>query len=298
MSLQRIAVTTDFSAASRLAFPRAGAVARRFGAELHLVHLAQLPFALTAPWPEVGPYLPVEDTYAEAERRLEELRTSEPAFHDLKTSARVVRGEAIEALREHLATAGIDLVVVASHGRSGLKKLLLGSFAERLLRMSPAPVLVSRTTEPTEGDVSPRRLLVPHDFSPGSRAALAAARDWARAFGARARLVFVAESAASLYGYASHMEGSFAEYQAKVSAEAQARFQRILREEWSGIEAEGIAVCGDPVAEILREAKEGAADLIVLGTHSRSGLERFVLGSVTQKVAQRSPVSVLAVRGQ
>jgi nucleotide-binding universal stress UspA family protein len=297
MSHQHIAVTTDFSAESRLAFPRAAAVARRFGAELELVHLAQMPLILSAPWPEVGPYMPVESTVAEVERRLEELRASEPAFAGLKTATRVVRGEAIEALREHLASAGADLVVVASHGHSGLKKLLLGSFAERLLRVSPAPVLVSRTTEPASGDFSPRRILVPYDFSPCSRAALSLARDWARAFGARARLVFVAEATASLYDYASNMQGSFAEYLGKVRTEALSRLGRLIREEWSGIEAEGVALSGDPVAEILREAQEGAADLIVLGTHSRSGLERFFLGSVTQKLAQRSPVSVLAVRG-
>jgi nucleotide-binding universal stress UspA family protein len=206
---------------------------------------------------------------------------------------------------------------MASHGYSGVKRFFVGSFAEQMLRFASCPVLVFRGGRApgagagagvgavTRAGASGRkgsqgfileRLLVAHDFSVCSRPAMLLARDWAKVFGATMRLHFVVEHYASLYDYAAHMEGSFKEYLEKVRQEALARFRHLLRDEWKDIPAEAVATTGDPVEEILREAKEFKADLIVVGTHTRSGLERFFLGSVAQKTVRKAPCSVLVVR--
>ncbi|MBI4605566.1 MAG: universal stress protein [Planctomycetes bacterium] len=320
MTAARIAVATDFSEAARRAFGPAASLARRFRSELYAVHLAQVPPAVIAPWPEIGPYLLPEEAFDDVEARLKEVVAGERAFEGLRVTPRVVRGEVVEALSDFLAEEAIDLLVVASHGHSGVKRFLLGSFVERILRSAPCPVLVMRADGgeagtaaggalgaagggisgapgALPGDFAPRRILAPHDFSPSSRAALLQAGAWARAFGATARLLFVAEEGASLYGYAARMEGSFKEYLEKVQAQAMDRFRRILLEEWKGIDGDGGTVSGDPVEEILKDAASFGADLIVLGTHTRTGLARFFLGSVTQKTVQRSARPVLVVRG-
>jgi nucleotide-binding universal stress UspA family protein len=294
MKKPRIAVTTDLSDSSRAAFPAAAAAARAFGAEIHLVHLARLPAVLISPWPEVGPYVMPDDYYARAEERLGRLAREEAAFQGLDPKPRLIRGETAEALKVFVEEEGITLLVMAPHGLSGFKRFLLGSFTEQALQVIPCPVLV---VHGEHSQFQPRRILVAHDFAPFSRPALAVARGWAEAFRARARLLFVADGQASLYDYAAHMEGSFKEYLEKVRAEALARFQRIIAEGWRGpdVEVEAGAAVGDPVEEILREAGAFAAELLVIGTHSRSGIERL-LGSVTTKVVRKATCPVLVVR--
>ncbi len=293
MSYSRIAVTTDFSEESRRAFPAAASLARRFSAELHVVHLAQVPPAIISPWPEVGPYFLPEDIFEDVEKNVAGLASSETAFTGLNPRSRVVRGESMDAIADFIRDEKIGLLVVASHGFSGVKRLLLGSFAEKALRTAPCHVLVVRDGGK---ELAPRRILVPHDFSAAGKPSLAAAREWASAFQARARLLFVVEHAAGLYDYAANMKGSFKEYLERVRTQALERFRRLVREEWKGVDAEAAASTGDPAAEILREAKDFGADLIVLGTHSRSTLERFFLGSVTQKIVERATCPVLTVR--
>lgn len=307
MTQAKIAVTTDFSAESRASFAAAAAIAQEFSAKLLVLHLAQVPPAVVSPWPEVGPYLLDDNLFEEIEKRLAGLIDENPTLKALGAEPKVVRGESVEALASFLDAEKVGLLVMASHGYSGVKRFFLGSFAEQMLRFSTCPVLVFR--EKHEGGKPPvespakhglvlRRMLVAHDFSSFSRPALILAHDWARTFGATARLHFVAEHSAALYGYAAHMEGGFKEYLEKVRQEALERFRRVLREDWKDIPAEAVATTGDPVEEILREAKDFGADLIVVGTHTRSGLERFFLGSVAQKTVRKAPCAVLVVRAK
>jgi len=293
MSIARIALTTDFSDESRLAFGTAASLARKFGSELLLLHLAQLPPAVLSPWPEVGPYFIPDEAFAEVEKRLADMAREE-CFAGRNVRSLVIRDEGVEGFAHAIAEQKADLVVTATHGFSGVKRILLGSFAEKLLRAVACPVLVHRGE--TGAPLSVQRVYVAHDFMPASRPALAAARFWAETFGAKARLHFVVEHHASLYDYAKHMAGTFQQYLESVKVQALERFRRIIAEEWKGIDAEACATVGRPADEILRESKSFGADLMVLGTHSRSGLERLFLGSVTREAVSRAPCSVLTVR--
>jgi len=295
MKLKKIAVTTDFSAESRTAFAAAAALARRLSAELQVMHLAQVPPVVMAPWPEVGPYFLPEEVFTDVEKELRELVASDPAFQGANAQPVLVRGDSVKDLADHLAKESVELLLAAGHGFTGVKKLLLGSFAEKVLRWAPCPVVILRG-DPVK-EIAPKRILVPHDFSPPSRAALNAARQWAKEFGAKVRLFFVVEESVGLYEYAAAMQGSFREYLEKVRLQSLERFRRILREEWAGVESEAAAVIGSPLQEIRREATEMKAELVVIGTHSRSGLERLFLGSVAQKVIEHAACPVLAVRG-
>jgi nucleotide-binding universal stress UspA family protein len=250
--------------------------------------------------------VPEDDPYVDMVKRLGQLVEDEPSFKGLPVEPKVLRGDGAEILCEFLEEEKIDLLVIASHGHSAVKRFLLGSFAEKMLRVSSSPVLVFHEPhaggEPPQGGAikgfEPKRILVAHDFTAASRPALLFARDWARHFGASARLQFVAEQSASLYGYAAKMKGSFQEYLEKVRNEALDRFRRILQEEWKGVPAEAVAVLGDPAEEIQKAAREYGADLIVLGTQSRSSFERFFLGSVAQKTVRRSSCPVVTVRAR
>ncbi len=291
----RIAVTTDFSAESRQAFAPAAALAKKFSAELLLVHLAQMPPVVLSPWPEVGAYILPDDIYGAVEKRLVEMALTESAFAGLRVRPLVVRDESVEVLADTLASEHVQLLVTPTHGYSGLKRFLLGSFADRVIRAARCPVLVFRGD--VKPDFEPRRVYVAHDFSVPGKAVLAVALDWARVFRAKVRLHFVVEQSASLYEYASDMRDRFQDYLERVRGQALERFGKLIREDWKGVEVEASATVGQAAEEILREAGEFEADLIVLGTHSRTVLERVFLGSVARKVVTGAPVPVLTIRG-
>lgn len=294
----RIAVCTDFSESSRASFPVAAALARALGAELRPLHLAQLPPAMVAPWPEVGGFLLSGSLYGEIERKLETFVASEPSFQGLPVRPLTVRGDSMEVLGETLAKESIDLLVIASQGLSGLQRLLLGGFAERVVRSVEVPVLV--TPAQREGGAAwkmpPTRISAPFDLAESGRGALTAARAWALRFDASVRLHFVVEEKAGLYAYAANMEGTYAEYLERVRAEALRRLNVELESSWGGVKAEATVSLGDAAESILGDAHSFGADLLVATSHTRSTAERLFLGSVTQKLLRKTDLPILVAR--
>jgi nucleotide-binding universal stress UspA family protein len=145
----------------------------------------------------------------------------------------------------------------------------------------------------------PKKILVATDFSSTARAAADAAGVLARAFDGRVTLLHVVPL--SLYAdAASHLDRtafSSPELQAsvrkRVQQDAEAELTRLRSD---GVFAEFVTADGPPPAEIARMAKDGAYDLVVLGTHGRTGLMHLALGSVAENVVRLSPTPVLVVR--
>lgn len=145
--LARMLVPTDFSSPSDLALEYAADMASRYGASIHLLHVMEDP-ALTAAYPDVYfvefPALR-QEMIEDAERRLAESLTQRvPA--NVKTTTHVVTGRPARVIAQEATDRGIDLIVMGTHGRGGLAHLMLGSVAERVLRMAPCPVLTVRDT--------------------------------------------------------------------------------------------------------------------------------------------------------
>jgi nucleotide-binding universal stress UspA family protein len=192
-----------------------------------------------------------------------------------------------EILRE-AADRGVELIALGTHGRTGLGRLLTGSVAEAVLRGARCPVLALRSpghpgAEPGVA-ASIRTILHPTDFSECSAAAVPVARALVRDRGARLILLH----AISLVDVPHLRE--------PVCRESLAA----LREHVAGPDLECPVETrlrfGTPPEEILRAAGELECDLIVLGTHGRSGLGRLLLGSVAEEVLRRSPCPVLLVK--
>jgi nucleotide-binding universal stress UspA family protein len=147
----RILVATDFSPASTPAVAEAVKLAREAGAELLLVHVYEPPGAAT-----FGGYIPSANLYDEIENAL---RTGaekglEPLAEDarrqgVKATARVLRGVSDSAIIEAAAAERSDLIVLGTHGRSGLSRFLLGSVAQRVIATAPCPVM---TIHPPESE--------------------------------------------------------------------------------------------------------------------------------------------------
>jgi nucleotide-binding universal stress UspA family protein len=193
---------------------------------------------------------------------------------------RVVDGILVEAERH-----GVELIVMATHGRQGLQRARLGSVTEQVLVRSPSPVVVVHAGHPQPRLGGP--LLVPVDGSPGAEAALPVARALAQALAARVVLLQVVPP---LIRYEPDFE---ADERAAVEAYLEglaAGFRQI------GVAAEARTVSGPIAGTILDLADTAGADLIVMGTHAATGITRALLGSVADEVVRNAPQPVVLVR--
>jgi len=146
LTISRILVPVDFSVHSEFALQYAIALAHRLNASLHLLHVVEDPVATGALAPE-GVFTDLDELRAEliadAERRLLTYRgQAERAQVPVVTAARV--GLTSPAILEHAKTLNVDLIVMGTHGRTGVAHLFVGSVAERVLRHAPCPVLTVR----------------------------------------------------------------------------------------------------------------------------------------------------------
>ena len=146
IEIRSILAPTDFSAHSERAVRYACGLAERLGAELHLLHVLSeiLP---AGPDPLLMPVMPPE-YYEENEERARETlgRLLQPAWGSPRSVVTAVRwGSPVEAIVAYAVDLKVDLIVIATHGRTGLSHVLLGSVAERIVREAPCPVLTIRS---------------------------------------------------------------------------------------------------------------------------------------------------------
>jgi nucleotide-binding universal stress UspA family protein len=148
ITFRHILVPTDFGAASNRALDLGLEFAETFGAKLTLVHAYDLPVTYGE-----GIYWPIEPIEAEAERALGEVRARARARHGA-TDAVLGPGPAWQRILEVASERGVDLIVMGTHGRRGVSRALLGSQAERVVRLAPVPVLT--VSEGGEARARPR----------------------------------------------------------------------------------------------------------------------------------------------
>ncbi|HEU5115857.1 MAG TPA: universal stress protein [Isosphaeraceae bacterium] len=285
-----ILVCADFSEGSLGASRVACSLAEESKTQIFLLHVHEPPMA----YGEMGVPLPLSrmsDTERETLKRelLETYTPGRPIDVQPIVKEGVVPDEILRAADEVRA----DLIVLGTHGRSGLRRVLAGSVAESVLRRSTAPVLaLHEPMNAPEGRVRIHTILHPTDLSTRAEGALQVARGLARDLGARLILLYVEPVDRLLGGPMS------------TPAEIRAEKEALLR---MRMEADGPDLkCpvetrfeqGDPADEICEAAAEVRADLIVLGCHGRAGLRRLMLGSVAESVLRRATRPVLIVRNR
>jgi nucleotide-binding universal stress UspA family protein len=282
----RILVPTNGSDHSAAA-ARVGAVlADRFDAELHAVHVVDVDELPIGAGEEVLGEL---KTHAESMVKVVETVAADAGVET--TTAVLQNGiTAHRGVVQYATDHDADLVVMGTHGRTGLNRVILGSIAEWTIRESPAPVLTLR--EGTTFDPNLRELVVPTDGSDAAEHAADLAVALAGSTGARLHVVHVMDRGV-IWEDADARQVTDA-----LSAAGKRAIARVVdRAETAGIDrVEHAVLQGAPHRRIVDYAAEHGADLVVMGTHGRTGLERFLLGSVTERVVRLSGVPVLAVR--
>ena len=292
--IARILVPTDFSTASDDALAQAKTLAGRFGSSLHLLHVFEDPFTSAAFASEMYATLPLslrDDMFRDAERRLaERLPADEKMLFNGTTE--IVSGTPATTIVEYAATLGAELIVIGTHGRSGLSHLLLGSVAERVIRLAAVPVLTIRQPAPPA-----KRVLVPTDFSATADAALDYAYLVAERFGASIQLLHVLDDPFVTEGLAAEAYISEAPVlRSALLKEAQARLAHRTAPREQGIVVDGEVLFGYGAKTIAEYAKTRGTNLIVMGTHGRTGVAHLLLGSVAERLVRIAPCPVLTVR--
>jgi len=295
MELRRILVPTDFSPCAEQALDWALYLATRSGANLHLLHAVVL--FQEDPHDPAHHFPDLEDLHARLTAAAEEAMQAGLAQRDTRhlTVTRAQRRgvSAPGVILDYAAERAVDAIVVGTHGRTGLERLLLGSVAESVVRRAGCPVL----TVPGEGGPPPHveRIAVAVDFSDHSPATVAAAAHLARLCGARLEALHVVEeqmhpsfylTKSSLLDLAPHIVDASREAMAKVLEEA-------------GVDASTAALHvleGQAARRIVAFAEASGVDLLVLGSHGLTGWEHTLLGSVAEKVVRTSRCPVLTVK--
>lgn len=291
-AFRRILCPVDLSEATRAALPPAVAIAKAYEAELFFVHVLDFPYETVA---LERYYLEIED---EANRRLTELIHGLDS-DGLSVHAAVLRGTPYDKVVEFAGQQSVDLIVAATHGRGGIDRLVVGSVAERIVRLAPCPVLTVPPGYSEAAGYRPSRIVMATDFSEIADEALPVAVSMAQRFGADLTLVHVVTIAErGEYGESWQFPVLPAEVAGEQIEQANQGLNRRGRD--AGGEAmhvETHLIRGTyPAIEIAEFSESVQAGMVVVASHGRSGIGRVLLGSTTEKLIRYSKVPVLAVR--
>lgn len=269
--METLIVATDGSEFSKNAIREAIKLAKVCSSKLIAVSVMQTNLEFEAGVPQV-----IEKAEKEAAEHLESIKNM-ASKEDVECETIVHLSEepyqdiVYEAKKNH-----VNLIIIGTHGRTGLKKLMMGSVTAKVIGHAPCKVLVV----PLNAKVECRNILVATDGSRYSDAAASEAIDIAKRCGSSLIVLSVASSDAEVREADNNVK--------KVVALA-------IKE---GIKTEGITLKGKPYETIVQTSKQKEADLIIVGSHGKTGLKRLFMGSVAEGVISHAESVVLVVRVQ
>ncbi len=300
-TIERILFPTDFSPCAEGAYRHAAYLADRFGAELHVLHVVEDEGTPERAWPEAPGTGHLRITMADVCEDLGLPAPSSDADHDPLDLVEVVETEVVgrnvpEAILDYVRDEAVDLVVVGTHGRTGWRRGVLGSVAETTLRRAPCPVLTVRPLDaPGDGPWPPSRILLALDDVPADgfgKAQVPASAGWAARLAVAYRVPLdVIHVETPAVGIPNPILEADERTRLR---EALGSLAELLRARTDANLPVTVAVrVGDPVTEVRALAEAGRAHLLVVGSHSRQGPGRALLGSVAEALVRTAPCPVL-----
>lgn len=289
---EHILVPLDGSQLAEQALPLAASIAEAIPAKLTLLRVVPQ-FAILA----ADPMLYEEMNRLGEEESLSYLRSKAEDLN-LKAPIDIVCeiGSAADAIIQFAEDHEVDLITMSSHGRSGLNRWVYGSVAERVLRQAPCATSIINARTVREQQLQSRKILVPLDGSPLAERALEPAQWLAEAMGADLHLLRVTSSAHQMLETAS-MREVFDEIESKEMQEAKAYLKSKCSDRVDSQLKIEIEVTEGAVAEaILDYAANQQIEMIVMSSHGRTGLQRWVYGSVAEKVLRSACCATMIIR--
>jgi nucleotide-binding universal stress UspA family protein len=280
---ENILVPTDGSNCAQSAVGYAEDIATRYEARVHALCVADTRTIDSAPTHEQ-----IKNERAEiAERACNELSASGIS------AERAVRTDVPhQAILRYASEQDIDLIVMGTHGRTGVERYLLGSVTEKVVRLSDVPVLTVKAEADRAVTYPYTDILVPTDGSEGAESAIGPAVDIARTYDARVHTLSVIDTMTLGVDARSGVILDALEESARSAVDT-------VEEQASRASVDTIDPAikhGTPYRGIRSYVRDHDIDLVVMGTRGRSGIERYLLGSVAEKTVRTSPVPVMTVR--
>ena len=294
---KHLLVPLDGSRLAEAALPAAACLTAHLDASITLIHIIERDTSgeihgerhLTTP--------------AEAHAYLEEVaQRALPAAVDVECHVHTVgTADLPQSILDHVEELAPDLIVMCTHGAGGLRDFLFGNIAQQVIARGDTPVLLIRPKEKNvQGAFAVQRLLVPLDGDPAHEQGLPVAADLARRCGAELFLVFVVPTTGTLSGQEAATGRLLPSTMRAVLDIAQQDAAEYLARQMTALEATGLTVKaairrGDPASAIVEAADAAHADMIVLGTHGKAGMDAFWAGSISPKISGRSTLPLLLV---
>jgi nucleotide-binding universal stress UspA family protein len=295
VNFRRILCATDLSEISNHAVHYAVAMAKRYEAQLYLCNIVDLPMVTV----HGAAYTYPEDYVENLKKEILQSLNSLIGQPDVPFEPIVTTGPVAATIASLADDYEIDLAVVATHGRSGFKRLIIGSVTERLIRTTPCPLLI--VPPPADGanagtirEKGFKSIMVGCDFSADSNSALQYAFSLAQEFESILHLVHVIEPVT--YRDVLLPEGLLEEVQNRLNPQLGEMLETLVPDEarnWCEIKTTCLA--GRTHDEITRYAQIQGVDLIVLGVRGKSLMETMLLGATTGRVIRRAVCPVLSV---
>jgi nucleotide-binding universal stress UspA family protein len=301
IKIETLLVPIDFSAASMEMLDYAAALAKQFHANVHLVHI--YPPDEAALVPGAGHLMRQTAEELFSDQLLPAHREEVPSFWPQNCHVR--SGSAYQEICELARDIHADVIVLATRGHTGLKHVLLGSTAERVVRMAPCPVLVLRqkkqksraVSRPTKGrpvEFNVRKILVPVDFSQCSLAGAMHAALFAKTLDATVCFIHVVYPPGPVL--VDRVTGENSRRNELERADARLNMEAFMKLDFlRGIKCESEIRTGHPIDEICSESSRPDIDLIISSTHGRTGLDHMLLGSVAEHVVRYAECPVMVV---
>jgi nucleotide-binding universal stress UspA family protein len=293
--IETILVPIDFSSASLQTIRWARFIARRTNAAIHLVHVHDFELSL------FGTGGPMRKSAKAIQNCLYRDLKDVAVRHNVpNANARyhILTGHAFQQICELAGKIHADLIVMSTHGRTGWRRVFLGSAAERVVQYAPCPVLIARQSRANQKRaLKLKKIVVPIDFSECSAEGLDYALKLARAFGAELSLLH----ALHIYHYDTpvvvYTVGELNRFAREGAEERMAELVRSTN--FGDVEFETLIKMGRQTGSAARTichyAERTSADLIVTCTHGRTGLPHVLIGSVAEQIVRYAKAPVLVV---
>ncbi len=290
----RILCTTDLTDYSNQSISYGISIAKLFDARLYICHVAEDPYMTSMHGPKSI------DVIDDQKKIMDKVRRQMEEFMgdtDVRWEPVIATGHAPDTIAEIARDKGINMVIIATHDQAGIKRFLLGSVTESLMRMVNTPLLVLRglIKDEIKEEFSPRRILVGCDFSEDAKLALEHGLSYAQEFQAELHLVHVTVPPVFNMYPGPYIEPT-EQPSEQLNNEFLGKLQELLPEEaeyWCTPKT--VILTGRPQDELNEYARANDIDLIVLGTRGIGMVETFFIGSTTDRLIRQAPCPVLSV---
>lgn len=287
----RVLIPTDGSEHAATAVDHALALGRTFDATVHAIHVVDTAGESGVFGTGASDESVTERLETAGESALDAVRETATAEDDLETE--LVHGEPTETIVDYAEEIDADVLVMGTHGRTGVRRYVAGSVTEGVVRHAAAPVLTVRADgrETTPGSFD--EVLLPTDGSPAAEAAVEHGLTMAGIADARVHVLNVVDVSDTTGGASASVATDLVDQLRESGQTAVDRVAAVARE--AGFETTTSVVEGFPARDVLHYAEESGVDLIAMGSHGRTGVSRFLLGSTTERAIRHADVPVLAV---